>query len=128
MSAMIDKETIGEAFESAVAGIAPCYLSEAETDEYPFIVYDQTVTAINTKDGIGALSSSLMAVVVTIDPNEAENIAEAVASAVKEGMAAYGLYPQYYTRNCTDGVWEYTLVWTIRQSHFTASSGSGSGE
>lgn len=124
---MIDKETIGKVFESTVAGIVPCYLSEAETEDYPFLVYDQTVTPLITKDGVCSLSSSLAAVIVAEDPNQAETIAEAVAAAVRIGMADYGVFPQYYTRDCTNGIWEYTLTWTIRQNSFTAGSGSGSG-
>jgi hypothetical protein len=125
---MIDSETIGKAFESTVGGIAPCYLSEAETEEYPFIVYNQTVTALNTKDGIGALQSYLSAVVVSDDADEAEEIAGQVARAVREGMQGYGLYPDTLDRDCTDNVWEITLTWTIRQHDMTpAGSGSGSG-
>jgi hypothetical protein len=129
---MIDREAIGKAFETAVRGtvgdIAPCYLAEAETSEYPFIVYNQTVTAQNTKDGIGALQSYLTAVVVSKDANEAEEVAGLVARAVRTGMEGFGIVPDTLDRDCTDNVWEITLTWTIRQHDMTpAGSGSGSG-
>ena len=128
MSVMIDSEQIGKAFEAAVGYIAPCFLSEAETDEYPFIVYQQTVTPVRCKDGIAFLQSSLQAVIVSDDPDEAEDVAEEVAHAARTRMQGFALYPDTLDRDCTNGIWEITLTWTIRQHDMTpASSGSGSG-
>ena len=124
---MIGKDTIGKAFETAVAGIAPAYLSEAETDEYPFIVYDSMISTRLGKDGILAYDSSLRAVIVADDPNVAENIADAVALAVKTDMReAYGVYPETLDRTCNSGIWQIDLTWTIRQ-HGRTPTGSGSG-
>lgn len=122
---MIGRERIGKAFESAVGSIAPCFLSEAETDEYPFIVYNQTVVPMLDKDGIGLLESSLQATIVSDDPDDAEDIAEQVAAAVRTGMTGYAVYPETLNRDCTDGIWEIELTWTIRQDDMTEGSGSG---
>lgn len=125
---MIDKETIGKMFESAVGSIAPTYLAEAETDEYPFIVYSQLVSPRLTKDGEDAIESQLEAVIVADDPNVAENIAESVATAMNDGMTGYSVFPRTLERDCTNGIWEISLTWTVRQHIFTSnSSGSGSG-
>lgn len=126
---MIDREKIGKAFEAAVGTIAPCYLAEAETDEYPFIVYQQTVTPVRSKDGEAALQSALTAVIVSDDPDEAEDVAERVAAAARTRMEGFAVYPDTLDRDCTNGVWEITLTWTVRQQDMTppATSGSGSG-
>lgn len=125
---MIANEKIGKAFEAAVGNIAPCYLAEAETDEYPFIVYNQTVTPVWTKDGIGALQSTLEAAVVSADADEAEEVAGLVARAVRTQMTAFGVVPQTLDRDCTNGIWQISLTWAITQTDMTpASSGSGSG-
>ena len=123
------EEIIGKAFESAVANIAPPYLAEAETDEYPFIVYNQTVSPLLTKDGLAAFQASLTATIISDDPNNAENIANAVAYAVRTRMTGFSTFPETLNRDCTNGVWEITLTWTVRQQDMTptATSGSGSG-
>lgn len=121
---------IGEAFEAAVAGIVPCYLAEAETEEYPFLVYDQLVSPISTKDGVVAYDSYLACTIYSEDPDEAENIAAAVAAAVKtaESMRPYGLHPDTVDRGCSQGIWEFSMAWNIHQNTISpASSGSGSG-
>ena len=126
---MIDRETIGIAFQSAVVGIAPCFLAEAETDEYPFIVYNQNLSSILTKDGLAGLSSYLVASIVSDDADEAEEIAGKVAAAVRTHMTSYGVYPETINRDCTDSVWEIELTWVIRQLTFPPEgSGSGSGD
>jgi hypothetical protein len=125
---MIDSERIGKAFEAAVGDIAPCFLSEAETDEYPFIVYQQTVTPVRCKDGNAALQSSLQAVIVSDDPDEAEDVAGRVAKAARTQMEGFAVYPDTLDRDCTNGIWEITLTWTVHQHDMTpATSGSGGG-
>ena len=124
---MIGNETIGKAFERAVRGIAPCYLSEAETEEYPYIVYESPIVMRLDKDGVQAYESSLRATIIADDPNVAENIAGLVALAVKRNMASYGVFPETLDRNCNSGIWQIDLTWTIRQTNASAVPGSGSG-
>lgn len=109
---------IGEDFETAVAGIVPCYLAEAETDEYPFLVYDQFTTPVATKDGIVGYSALLACTIYSEDPDEAEDIAAAVAAAVQtaECMQSYGLHPDTIDRGCSQGIWEFSLAWNIHQN------------
>lgn len=128
---MIDKETIGRAFEYAVSDIdAPTYLAEAESDEYPYIVYNQNIITVRTKDGVQAYSSNLTATIYAADPNTAEDLAEDVAYAVSHYMTSYSVFPETLNRNCTNGIWEFELTWIIRQMEDSAvpgGSGSGSG-
>ena len=115
---MIDKETIGQAFEAAASEIAPTYLAEAETDEYPFIVYNQSLSPDFSKDGIVAIHSQLEATVVDRDPDHAEEIAGLLAAAMRNNMANYSVRPDSLSRDCTDGIWEITLTWIIIQDKF----------
>jgi len=112
---MIDKDTICTAFESAVAGIIPAYLAEAETDSYPFLVYNYTATPILSKDGPIGLEAYLTASIVADDFDTAEADAGLVAAAVRQNMTEYGLVPQTISRDCIDGVWQIDLTWTVRQ-------------
>ena len=112
---MTDKDTICTAFEAAVADIVPAYLAEAETDEYPFLVYNYTAKPILTKNGPEGLEAYLTADIVADVFETAEDKAGAVAAAVRINMSEYGVIPQSLSRNCTDGVWEIELVWTVRQ-------------
>jgi hypothetical protein len=114
---MIDSELIGDAFVDAVKDIAPCFLAEAEADDYPFIVYNQTIVPLMGKDGVCGLESSFVATIVSNDFEEAEDIAGAVAAAMRtaESMQPYAVYPNTINRDCTNKVWEIELTWTIRQ-------------
>ncbi|MBO4657951.1 MAG: hypothetical protein J5639_09290 [Bacteroidales bacterium] len=114
---MNDKESIGKAFEAAVGDIAPCYLAEAETDTYPYIVYYQYVEVISSKDGPEALQSNLSATIVSDTFDDAEDIAGAVSAAMMtaESMQPYRVIPMTFDRDCAGNVWEFTMTWVIRQ-------------
>lgn len=109
---------IGEDFETAVSGIVTCYLAEAETNEYPFLVYDQFTTPVVTKDGIEGFDALLACTIYGRDPDEVEDIAGAVSAAVMtaECMQPYGLHPETIDRDCNNGIWEYSLAWNIHQN------------
>ena len=124
---------IGEAFEAAVTGIVPCYLAEAEVNEYPYLVYNQYIQPVQTKDGAEGYDSILACTIYSQDPNEAEDIAAAVAAAIMtaESMRPFGIHPDSIDRDCSQGEWEFSLSWIIHQNDMAPAvpgSGSGSGE
>ena len=132
---MVNDELIGKVFTASCAGILPTYLSEAETEDYPYLVYSQSVTPILSKDGVIGYGSELTAHVYSNDFDEAEAKADVVAGEVNgvhecevvtdsgsgsgSGSGSYtiGIYfqPASLDRSCVDGIWDISMTWNVRQ-------------
>jgi len=114
---MVNSERIGDIFNAACAGVLPVFLSEAETEDYPYLVYTSTVTPVVCKDGVIGYTSSLNARIYSNDFDDAESKAADVADAVQDNIPDNYLFiPATLERSCTDGVWEISLTWNVKQT------------
>ena len=68
------KDEIGIRLTALVGPIVPFSYSEAETDSYPYAVYDLETRPSMTKDGIHHLTGDVTIIVVSEDYSEASNI------------------------------------------------------
>lgn len=112
------RDTISEQFFSAMDGIVPVFLSEAETEVYPYAVYRSTVSTRYTKDGPNSAYSVLTCDVYGKDYDECYGIADAINDAVEEKMNTDEFHSQLYecTASCTGGTWDITMTFHIKQA------------
>lgn len=109
-------EAIGAKIVALCADIVPVYLSEAETSDYPYVVYSQNVTPRYTKDGIYKLVSEALVEVVSNDFDQADPLADSVAAAIEAGMTGEFSYIKgAVTKVCVNQVWTISLNYTITQ-------------
>ena len=103
--------TIGTQLYSLLKDVAPLYLAEAETDSYPYAVYELTPEPLYTKDGPVGYRSDVPFRIYTKDFDTANAIAAAVVTALEAGMQG----AQYYAHlvrtynECASGIWTITL-------------------
>jgi len=115
-------ESIGIMLTNVCKGIVPFFLSEAQTESYPYAVYEYTPQEFRTKDGIYKITADVYIRVYSEDADDAE----AKAAAIKEALDAYcgtaynnGQYIlrlQATTESCTEGVWQIELQYFVKQT------------
>lgn len=110
-------ERIAIKLTQLIADIVPLNLSEAETENYPYAVYDYTPVPYYTKDGVYKYSADVELVIVSKDYDEAQQISDEVASALAEGMHDQEFFATARNVNadCTEGIWSITMNYTINQ-------------
>lgn len=112
-------ESIGIRINELASRFVDVYLSEAETEEYPYAVYTSSVTPTYTKDGIARYQSELTLTVYAKDLDVINPIAEQIRAVIADQMSG-GKYSSRQTRDnsdCTDGVWSRELTYIINQYH-----------
>lgn len=111
------EERIGIELTRILSKHVNLFLSEAETEEYPYAVYTSSVTPVQTKDGIHHYESDVTVTVYAKDLDVISPIVDNMRSSIKEHMSGpqYYHYPQMERRDCTDGVWSHELSYTIKQ-------------
>ena len=111
-------ESIGTRLTSLMAGILPINLSEAETNTYPYATYEQTPTYIQSKDG-ETLRIRSEVVIHIYDKvfSTADGKKDLVVSAIDSNMhdATFGAYLRTVDKDCSTGVWDIELNYTIVQ-------------
>ena len=115
-------ESIGIMLTEVCKNILPFYLSEAETEAYPYAVYEQTTQEFRTKDGVYKITADSYIRIYSDDANQAM----AKADLVKAALDSYTGYPfdlgkyvikhQATTQSCTEGVWQVELQYYVKQS------------
>ena len=110
-------ESIGQKLVSTIGDIVPTYFAEAETDEYPYAVYDQVVSPSRTKDGAYKFTSQLTLAIVSDKFTEAEDIRDSVISAIDTQMrgSVYNAGLDSMDTECQEGIWIMYLYYTITQ-------------
>lgn len=111
-------ESIGTKLTSLCEGIVPFYLSEAETKAYPYAVYEQTVQAFSTKDGVYKYVAESTIRVYSKDPREAQTKADAIVAAL-DGNADVNYQIKFLNRSkrCIEDVWYIELVYYVKQTN-----------
>lgn len=111
------RDRIGIEFTHRVAPIVPLSLVEAETESYPYAVYNIDTTPVWTKDGVDHLNASVSLDIVSDDFDQANDISEAVAQTMEpdnqEGAISAKLLDT--SVNCYEGIWIITQNYRIKQ-------------
>lgn len=109
--------TIGQALKTAIGGIIPLYLYEAETESYPYAVYDLTSTEYFDKDGrVYKITGEVGLDVVAKDFGTAQAKVDAIKAAIADLGPSHRVgNTQALTPECVEGVWILSLQFTIIQ-------------
>lgn len=111
-------EAIGKKIVELVSPIVPIWLSEAETEEYPYAVYKQTVQEHRTKDGVYKYTAEPELHVYAKDFDQADAIAEQIKAAIAEGLAEpFTGALRTQDKDCTAGVWDIELLYFVKQNN-----------
>jgi len=111
-------ETIGKALTSNLESIVSLNLSEAETNSYPYATYDRTCEYVQSKDGETLrIRADVTIHIYAKDLSTANGLAEQVKTKISQEMhsSVYGAYLRTENKDCTTGVWDYEMVYTIVQ-------------
>lgn len=111
-------ENIGEKIVTLIGSIVTLYLSEAQTETYPYAVYEQTVMPIDDKgpDAVAYESDTIIRL-YSKDFTDADAKLQSIKTAIAAGMEG----PQYFAslnseqKNCVDDVWCMELSYQIFQ-------------
>ena len=111
-------ETIGKALTSNLESIVSLNLSEAETNSYPYATYDRTCEYVQSKDGETLrIRADVTIHIYAKDLSTANGLAEQVKTKISQEMhgSVYGASLRTENKDCTTGVWDYEMVYTIVQ-------------
>ena len=110
-------ESIGHKLTELCEFILPFYLSEAETESYPYAVYDQTTEEHRTKDGVYKITAESTIRVYSKDFDEAQRKADAIRAALDGNTDnRYIIRFLRQTKDCLEDVWSIELVYFVKQT------------
>ena len=111
-------ESIGKALKSYIGDIVRINLSEAETNSYPYAVYDYTASHIQSKDGeVLRIRADVTIHIYAQTLSDAEGLGDQIKSKLAQEMHGETFYAYLRTVNkdCTTGVWDYEMNYTVVQ-------------
>lgn len=110
------KERIGIEVNKIVSGHVDLYLSEAQTETYPYAVYTNSVTPVYTKDGWHHYESVVVITIYSLDLDEADEIADNIIADMQEYLPE-GYYARLTSSypDCVEEVWSRELTFNIKQ-------------
>lgn len=110
-------ESIGEMLTTRCAGVLPFYLSEAETESYPYAVYELTATEYRTKDGVYKYTAEPVIRVYDKDFDMAQAKVDLIRAALETPVdGQYVIRFRNCSKNCVDDVWNIELVYFVKQT------------
>lgn len=110
-------EAIGTKLTTLCKDIVKFYLSEAETESYPYAVYEQTVQEFRSKDGVYKATAESTIRVYSNDFTEAQTKATAIRAALDDySTGGYVIKFLRQNKDCTEGVWALELVYYVKQT------------
>ncbi|WP_322290569.1 hypothetical protein [Paratractidigestivibacter sp.] len=109
------KESIGEKIVELVSPLVKFYLSEAETESYPYAVYDMDVTPYYTKDGVYRYSADATVRLFGKDFDELDGLWTKIEDALMMMDQGYTSTYTGYSKTCTEGVWQIEMNFNILQ-------------
>jgi len=97
--------------------VCPMVLSEDETEQYPYAVFDMTTSPLIDKDGVFAYTGDCKIRVVSNNPDDVDTKAAAIQSAITSSMRSSTLFSRLddSTKECVDGIWTYEMNYTLKQ-------------
>lgn len=110
-------EKIGTRLAELIEPIVPFFLSEAETDEYPYAVYDMVVSAVRVKDRVYKYTADVSIEVYGKDPDQVKEISDGIRSVIEEEMRGDTFFAALITFSDQrqEGLWISRLDYTINQ-------------
>jgi len=98
-------------------GKAVLYLSEAESDTFPYAVYEADYTPSYNKDGVYRISADVTIHCYGKTFSEADTLATTVKGLIDTGMAGdgYSYKEEGKAKNCSEGIWAVDLRYTMIQ-------------
>lgn len=110
-------ESIGTKLTTLCAGIVPFYLSEAETEAYPYAVYEQTVEEFRTKDGVYKITADSYIRIYSKSFDEAQAKADLIRTALDGSSdGQYVIRHRTTTKDCVEDVWVIELLYFVKQT------------
>lgn len=94
------------------------FLSEAETEDYPYVVYDPTYTPSYDKDGIYKIVADLTVRAYAKDPEEAEDLAFQVNAIILDNFGTEGYTVRTVSqlrKECLQDTWSVSFQYRITQ-------------
>lgn len=104
--------TIGQKLKEIIDPITTLYLSEAQTDNLPFCVYDAEYREERTKEGIYKVVGYITLFVVAMTFEQAESLMTAIKTAIN-GIES----PQYNSTFIMEDKKSYEGVWILKAEY-----------
>ena len=110
-------ESIGAKFVEVITPLVHINLSEAESSNYPYAVYDQTLTYRRSKDGVNNIGAACEIHIYGKDFARVDGIAAGIAAAVRAAMQndVYCAALRTVDKTCTEGAWDIQMNYSVRQ-------------
>lgn len=110
-------DSLREKLNSVLSPLCDVHLSEAEVDNYPYVVVDLPTTPLRDKDGIYGFSGEARIRVVGDDFDICDGISGNIADAIAREMHDDVFYSilRDIDKECVDGVWTIELNYTLKQ-------------
>lgn len=109
-------ERIGKKLTEILAPIVSLNLSEAETEAYPYAVYDYNPIPTYTKDGIVGYSADVTLAVVSTQFDEADRIRQEVMDSINTIGDGFSVMLQEWSPECVEGIWIIQILFNIKQT------------
>lgn len=114
---MITSEGISKLLHDTLQGIVPLYFAEAETNSYPYAVYDHIITPHFTKDGIYKITSDCTITIFAEDEDTCVEKAGLVEAAISSDMNSGSFSAQLRStqEGCDNKIWTYEMNYLITE-------------
>ena len=110
-------ESIGVKLTALCGDIVPFYLAEAETESYPYAVYEQTVQEFRTKDGVYKITADSYIRIYSKSFDEAQTKADLVRAALDSNPGGqYVIRHRTTSKDCVEDVWVIELLYFVKQT------------
>jgi len=110
-------ESIGTQLYTLLSGIVTLNLNEAETESYPYAVYNAPVVPVRSKDGVIKYTTQAVITIYAKDFGTANTKADLIITALEANMRS-AQYAATLTSNISsrvEGIWAIELTYTINQ-------------
>ncbi len=110
-------ESIGVKLTALCGDIVPFYLAEAETEAYPYAVYEQTTQEFRTKEGVYKITADSYIRIYSKSFDEAQAKADLVRAALDNNPdGQYVIRHRTTNKDCVEDVWVIELLYYVKQT------------
>lgn len=110
-------ESIGTKLTTLCGGIIPFYLAEAETESYPYAVYEQTTEEWRTKDGVYQITAESSIRIYGKDFDAVQTKADLIKTALDGNTdGQYIIRHRTTNKDCVEDVWVIELNYYVKQT------------
>ena len=110
-------DSLRDKLVNVLADVVPIYLSEADTEAYPWAVCDMTTHPVQDKDGVCGYTGDATIRLVGQDPGALDTLRSSVESAIATGMhdSTFGSWLISTDKECVEDLWTIELNYTLKQ-------------